>query len=153
LSDFVTLNSEAEWDKWASQNYPNTKLYVVPVKYPVYVDHIGNDFLMYQLHYDDENTLDENVLIGHMCGCKVHQENKRIKNILDKNNATDQVRELVSDLEETIMDLQTDNKYYESILESKWPEGHEILEEAIRKYPRISSIPGPDFCVDKNKDI
>jgi len=132
MSELVTINNQSEWDQWATNNFPNRTLYIVPSEFPVTVEHHHKTFLLYHLRYNLKDDFEDQ---WSECGCELHQEHRKIQNVLDKWNVPQEVRELMNDLEEKVDDLNMDKQYYESIMDGSWPLGREILEDAIRKYP------------------
>lgn len=68
-----------------------------------------------------------------MCQCDVCKDSRRYQKVIENRNV-DELIKLVEELYERLAHAETDNEYYNSILEGKWPDGKEILERALAKY-------------------
>lgn len=73
-----------------------------------------------------------------MCDCRVCKRSESILNTIQRSNPSELIA-LIEDLKNQLNHAETDNQYYENILNGTWPSSREILTTALQKCPNIES--------------
>lgn len=74
-----------------------------------------------------------------VCKCRICKRTKRVKKILESRKPTE-LRRLVEELFDELMQVEDDLNYHQAILDGSWPSAETQLEAALVKAREINAV-------------
>jgi hypothetical protein len=70
-----------------------------------------------------------------LCTCAVCSRHRNALAAVAEINASEELKELIGDLEIQLLNAESEVERYQAILSGKWPRSREILEAALKNIP------------------
>lgn len=82
-----------------------------------------------------------------MCNCYVCERSRNIEKIR-LGNDIQEMRDLISELHNLILNLETDNERYEAILNGQWPGSIDYMKSIIKKKENNAPVAKMEYALD-----